>query len=267
MTDNYLLKTGDADYQRLTILNRLYNPTALHFLADSGIKAGMTILEIGCGTGHMACELAKLVGPSGKVIAIDSSAAQIDVAKRTAQQAGIKNIEFLVHDMRELNILNRGYDATYGRWVIEFTEQPEVILAEMYHYLKPGGILAYEATNWKQEHYFSWPHSETVKKWHSIGPKMFTFANYNFEFGYQAYHEFKKLGCHDIKTCVNQAIAKTPEEKSIYRLGMDTLTPKLLEHNIMTQPEIDTFCEELKQLENSDIICGFYKNILISGIK
>jgi ubiquinone/menaquinone biosynthesis C-methylase UbiE len=265
--ENYFLTTGDADYQRLAILNKLYNPLAIHFLATSGVKEGMTILEVGCGTGHMACDLAKLVGTTGKVIAIDSSPAQIAVSKKTAEQAGIKNIEFLVHDMRELNTLNREYDATYGRWTIEFSENPKAILADMYRYLKPGGILAYEATNMQQTQFFSSPHSATVDKWHTLGPKVFATANYKLEFGFEAYHEFKKLGCNDIKTLVNQAIATTPEEKSVYRLGMYASTPALINKGIMTQAEIDDFCQECEELEHSDVICGFFKNILVSGVK
>lgn len=73
MNKKYLLSTGESDYDRLSILSKLYNPLALYFLTDSGLKPGMTVLEIGCGSGHMACDIAKLVGPKGKVIAIDSS--------------------------------------------------------------------------------------------------------------------------------------------------------------------------------------------------
>ena len=45
----------------------------------------MTVLEVGCDSGHMACYLTKYVGPKGKVTAINSSEDQIKVAKQTAK--------------------------------------------------------------------------------------------------------------------------------------------------------------------------------------
>ena len=49
------------------------------------LKPGMTVLEFGCGTGHMACEIAKAVGPAGRVIATDNSEAQIANCNRYSQ--------------------------------------------------------------------------------------------------------------------------------------------------------------------------------------
>ena len=43
----------------------------MELLEQSGIKKGDTVLDIGCGTGELTLEIAKRVGPTGKVIAID----------------------------------------------------------------------------------------------------------------------------------------------------------------------------------------------------
>lgn len=267
MNDQYLLSTGEIDRQRLTILNKLYNPTALNFLKENGLTPGMTILEVGCGTGHMACELAKYVGPSGRVIAIDSSEDQIKIAKETARQHGIDNIEFHICNVFDLGSLGLNYDATYGRWVVEFSQQPEQALALMYQYLNTGGLLAYEATNMKQTAYFSYPYNPIIEEWHSIAPKMFEAYGYNLTFGYQAYHVFKELSCKNITTKINQAILRTCEEKSIYRLGLLTSKPVLVEKNIMSEHEIAVLSDKFVEFEKSNAISGFYHNILVSAIK
>ncbi len=84
----YFLATGEQDRERLEIINRLYNPKAIEFMKKSGLCENMMVLEIGCGTGHMATEIAKIVGKNGKVIATDISQTQLDIAKKVAIDAG-----------------------------------------------------------------------------------------------------------------------------------------------------------------------------------
>lgn len=267
MTTGYFLKTGDADRERLTILNSLYNPPALRFLQDSGLRPGMTLLEIGCGTGHMACDIASYLGPAGKVIATDSSEAQIQVAKATARSRGIVNIDFLQCDVMELDKLGINYDATYGRWVVEFTRNPKGALAAMYSGLNPGGLLAYEASNMKQTAYFTSPHHTVIDQWFSYGPKMFAAYGYPLKFGEEAYQVFKQLGCHDIKIKPNQAILISPKEKSVYRLGTLSSGPSLVEKGLATEKELADLINALAAFEQTDSISGFYQNMLVSGIK
>lgn len=267
MSKDYFLHTGEIDKQRLTILNKVYNPSAISFLKDSGLKPGMTILEVGCGTGHMACDLAAYLGPEGKVIATDSSKEQIEIAKQVAKAKNIKNIDFHICNVFDLNDLTLNYDATYGRWVVEFTPQPEKALEVVYQNLNKGGLLVYEASNMEQTSYFSFPYQAIIEKWHSNATKMFTSFNYPLKFGYEAYSVFKKLGCHDIQTRVNQGILTTPEEKSVYRLGLITGKSTYLQKNIATEQEIEKLMEDFSVFEQSDAISGFYHNILVSGVK
>lgn len=267
MQDKYFLEVGDVDCERLSILSELYNPPALRFLKASGLKPGMIILEVGCGTGHMACELAKYLGPKGTVIAIDSSQEQIEKAKTTAQKLGITNIEFHVCDVFDIPQLNQSYDATYGRWVIEFTQEPDVALATMYQSLKPGGILAYEATNILQTAYFSCPENPIIGQWFSNGPKMFLAHGCRLKFGYEVYDEYLKLKCKNIHIETTQPVLKTATEKKVYRLGCISSKPTLLAKKILSEQQIEGLIKEFEQFEKSHAISGFYQNILISGIK
>lgn len=268
MTQTYFLETGDIDLERLTILSELYNPTALSFLVDSGLKPGMTVLEVGCGTGHMACDIADYLGPTGKVIAIDRESKQIDVSQKTAKERGVTNIEFHVMDIMKLHTLNQEYNATYGKWVVEFMKEPKKALSLMYKFLKAGGIFAYESSNMQQSNYFSTPYHPVIERWHSYGPKMFEEYGCHLTFAYnEAYPLFQKLGCERINMRVNQAVLASPREKSVYRLGLMSSSATLLDREIMSKEEINAMKNELLELENSDTITGFYHNLLISGIK
>src|SRR5262245_12139700 len=57
-------------------------------LRQAGIKRGMRVLDLGCGTGDASLLIARLVGPSGLVAGVDRSAEAIDLAQRRATVAG-----------------------------------------------------------------------------------------------------------------------------------------------------------------------------------
>src|SRR5262245_16353156 len=57
-------------------------------LRQAGIRRGMLVLDLGCGTGDVSLLIARLVGPSGLVAGVDRSAEAIDLAQRRATVAG-----------------------------------------------------------------------------------------------------------------------------------------------------------------------------------
>ena len=53
------------------------------------VKEGMTVMDLGCGMGHFSIGMAGLVGPTGKVIAVDLQQKMLDIMERRAQQASL----------------------------------------------------------------------------------------------------------------------------------------------------------------------------------
>lgn len=64
-------------------------------LNDIGIVLGQSALDVGCGAGDVSFRLAKLVGPTGLVIGIDTNPAAIEVARERAVQSRLGNITFV----------------------------------------------------------------------------------------------------------------------------------------------------------------------------
>jgi ubiquinone/menaquinone biosynthesis C-methylase UbiE len=48
-----------------------------------GLARGLSVLDVGCGTGPELHELAEIVGPGGRVVGLDRSAALLEVARRS----------------------------------------------------------------------------------------------------------------------------------------------------------------------------------------
>ena len=74
--NHYIIRGGRAGKERLRVLWRVMRPTTLNVLERAGVRPGMKCLEVGCGSGDLAFELAWIVGPKGKVVATDIDGAQ-----------------------------------------------------------------------------------------------------------------------------------------------------------------------------------------------
>jgi ubiquinone/menaquinone biosynthesis C-methylase UbiE len=265
--DSYFIATGSADRERLAILNRLYNPVTLQFLQQNGLKPGMTVLEIGCGMGAMACCLANVVGPAGKVIATDNSAQQLEIAKQTARDAQVNNIEFKELDVRSLTTLTEKVDLVYGRWVLEFTGDAEACFRKMHEVLKPGGILTYETASFVDNAHFSYPQQAVVDQWFGLSITNFRVLHLEPDFGNRLYHLTKQLQCGSIAFKTHQPILMTAEEKSVLRLASMNVRETMLNHKVLTPENYEQLLEELRKVEQDDVIIGFFRNFLVAGVK
>lgn len=111
---------------------------------------GATVLDLGCGTGRDAFLLSKLVGPAGRVIGIDMTEGQLEVARRhTAWQMqkfgfGAANVDFKTGYMEDLavaGIADNSVDLVVSNCVINLSPDKEKVFSEIFRVLKPGGEL------------------------------------------------------------------------------------------------------------------------------
>jgi len=104
------------------------------------IRSGDKVVDAGCGFGDTAIELARLVGPSGAVVAIDCCDGFLEYGRRDAKAAGIGNITFLEADVQTYPF-RPVHDFCFSRFGTQFFENPVAGLRNMRACLKPGGTM------------------------------------------------------------------------------------------------------------------------------
>jgi len=111
---------------------------------------GLTVLDLGCGTGRDAFLLSRLVGPTGRVIGVDMTAEQLDVARRNAdvvaQSFGYdaSNVTFregFIEDLAQMDIADASVDLVISNCVINLSPHKDRVFAEIFRVLRPGGEL------------------------------------------------------------------------------------------------------------------------------
>jgi SAM-dependent methyltransferase len=120
------------------------NPLGLTAIERLAPADGEKILDIGCGCGTTSFELARHVGASGHVTAVDISKPMLDVARRGAKEAQATNITFLEADAQTYPFQPGSFDVLFSRFGVMFFIDPVAAFKNLLAALKPGsGRLAF----------------------------------------------------------------------------------------------------------------------------
>lgn len=111
------------------------------FLKFARISPGWRVLEVGSGTGVVCRDLARIVGPRGRVVGVDPSRVFVRVARRLARERGVGGIRFEVGDGARLRFRDGAFDGTLAITVLLHVPNAEAILSEMIRVTCPGGVV------------------------------------------------------------------------------------------------------------------------------
>jgi SAM-dependent methyltransferase len=123
------------------------------------------LLDVGSGPGTITLDLAaRLTG--GYVEAIDSAAAAVDVARRSAESVGTANVRFSVGDVYALDFADDSFDVTHAHQVLQHLADPVAALREMRRVTRPGGLVAVRDADYASMTWF--PEHPAIESWLSI---------------------------------------------------------------------------------------------------
>ncbi|MBT1073198.1 class I SAM-dependent methyltransferase [Geobacter chapellei] len=105
----------------------------------AGIRPGMRVADIGCGSGKTTHYLHQLVQPGGEAVGIDASAARIEHAEQQYREEGVR---FVCKDFYQPLLELGRFDFIWVRFVLEYhCSHSREIVGNLVEILKPGGIL------------------------------------------------------------------------------------------------------------------------------
>lgn len=137
---DYVLGTHDAEIQRLGLQHRVWRPHAAGAWQRAGFSSNQTLLDVGCGPGYAALDLAEIVGRAGRVIALDRSRRFLEALAASARARGLANIEVHELDLDEQPLPEWQADGAWSRWVYAFVREPQRLLERVGTALRRGGV-------------------------------------------------------------------------------------------------------------------------------
>jgi len=135
----------------------------------SGIKEGMRVLDLGCGSGAFTAFVARAVGEEGKVYALDiqpEMLKQLATKLSKSENEDIKNIELVNSSAYELPFDDNSLDLVYMVTVLQEIPDRSKALQQIRRVLEPGGVLA--VTEFLPDPDYPWK-STTIKMGRQAG--------------------------------------------------------------------------------------------------
>ena len=138
--------------------------SAAYLLAH--LRAGMDLLDVGCGPASITADLAERVAP-GRVVALDAAAGALEAARATLSERGLsEQVEVTCGDVMALPFEDASFDVVHAHQVLQHLADPVGALAEMRRLTRPGGIVAvrdavYSAMTW-------FPEPSGMEQWRSV---------------------------------------------------------------------------------------------------
>jgi ubiquinone/menaquinone biosynthesis C-methylase UbiE len=112
-------------------------------------SAGESILDLGSGPGFLACELAREVGATGRIVGVDISSDMNSIASKRVEVAGlVDRVDILEGDATALAFADATFDAAVSMQVIEYLADPDAALHQLVRVLRPRGRLVIIDTDW-----------------------------------------------------------------------------------------------------------------------
>jgi ubiquinone/menaquinone biosynthesis C-methylase UbiE len=104
----------------------------------AGIKPGDNVLDIATGIGDPAIDAARIVQPTGRVLAIDLSQWRLVTARRRAKEQGLENlIEFIESDIQIMEFPLSKFNAVLSKWGLMFFAHLDRLLSRIFDALLP----------------------------------------------------------------------------------------------------------------------------------
>ncbi|MEP7091392.1 MAG: methyltransferase domain-containing protein [Nocardioidaceae bacterium] len=127
------------------------------------LEPGMRLLDIGCGPGTITMDLADLLGPDGRVTALERTESALDLARGEAARRGTANVELVVGNVQALDLPDDSYDVVHAHQVLQHVDDPVRALQEMRRVCRPGGVVAVRDSDYGG---FAWhPRVDELDRW------------------------------------------------------------------------------------------------------
>jgi ubiquinone/menaquinone biosynthesis C-methylase UbiE len=227
------------------------------------IQPGHTVLDVGCGPGTDTIVLADLVGPTGRVVGVDSDAAMIAEANRRAEQAGCS--AWCRHQQGDALALpweTGTFEACRSDRLFHHVHNPAGVLAEMARVTRPGGWVVIWDTDWGT---LSIDTPEVDIERRLVRVKAERVVNNGYA-GRQLYGLFKRQQFAYIDMEIHP-VSFTDYTLLRYASVMDTVERDALAAGLVTEEELHRWQQSLIEAETTGTFFAHVAGVLVAGRK
>jgi ubiquinone/menaquinone biosynthesis C-methylase UbiE len=240
---SYPIKGGELGRNRLSVLTRVLAPTTERLFDRVELGRGSTVIDVGCGGGHVSFALAKRVGPQGHVTGLDFDEQKIALARADAEASGISNVRFLAADVTAAWAVAPA-DFVYARFILTHLADPKALLRLASAALKPGGMIMVEDVDIAG--HFSSPENTAFDRTIELYMALSRRRRGNPIIGRRLAPLLEEAGFRDVRTTLVQPFSRQGDAKDVAILTFEAISDGLVSEGLASRKEIDRLSRELK---------------------
>ena len=156
-------------------------------LQAMNLKAGMDVVDIGCGSGTTTFDIATVVGNIGSVTGIDISVPMLQLAHKRTKEYELTNVRFLDQDIQTDSLNDNSFDAAFSRFGVMFFDEPVKAFVNLHRALRRSGQLAFVCFQSPERNLWASLSQKTIEKYLNIkmfedkrAPSPFAFQEKNY---------------------------------------------------------------------------------------
>ena len=252
--EQYVIRGGQAGYDRLKVLARARWPGTAALLERVGVRPGQHCLDLGCGGGDVTLELARLVGPDGAVTGVDMDEVKLDLARKDAAARGLGNVSFRALNTYEWSEPD-SYDLVYSRNVLQHLSRPVDVLASMWAAVRPGGVIVVEDADFEGS--FCNPPNDGFAFWVEAYQRVLERRGGDPLSGRKLFQRFGEAAIPPPEVTVVQSVVAGGEEKTLPHSTIAATADAIVEEGIASEGEGSAALAELEAFaEDTTSVCG-----------
>lgn len=237
----YAIAGGKEGKERLDLLSDAMQATTLELLESAGLKSGDRCLDAGSGGGHVALDMARAVGPTGRVTAIDFDPHVLELARADAGEAGADNVEFVTADVSSFH--GGPFSFIHARYLLSHVSEPERVFARLKTLLAPGGRIAVEDIDMSGS--FCHPSEPAQDRFQALYTEAVRRGGADANLGRRLPALALAAGVSDARWRVFQPVYATGPHKHITAVTMQMIAATLLRYGLASEEEIDALVSRL----------------------
>lgn len=125
------------------VMDELLAEVTERLMAAAAPRPGHSVLDVGCGAGAVLLEVARRVGPEGRVLGLDLSAPLLERARERLRDEGLERVALVEADAQTAPLEPAGFDLVVSRFGVMFFADPVAAFGNLRAALRPGGRIAF----------------------------------------------------------------------------------------------------------------------------
>ncbi|HZO57300.1 MAG TPA: methyltransferase domain-containing protein [Bryobacteraceae bacterium] len=250
---HYIIRGGVEGRERLRILARVMQSSTHSLLHRAGIRPGMSCLEIGCGGGDLAFDMARMVGPAGRVVGTDIDEAKLGLARKESAELQLNNIDFQFQDITTTDPEGE-FDLIHARFVLTHLMDPAQALTRMRRALRKGGVVVVEDIDFRG--YFCYPESPAFWRYVELYTETVRRRGADPSIGPRLPSLLADAGFSDVQMNIVQPAGTKGEVKLLTPLTMENIADAVVAEGLADVEEIEGLVTRLYEHARTDGTIG-----------